>query len=568
MMARKGEIDKKMQEYLLVTKPRLGRFYLLPKVHKRLFNVPGRPVISNCGYVTENISSFLDFHIKPLAQKVKSYIKDTNDFLCKLRDLPTLPENALLCSIDVVSLYPSIPNTEGLTALREALETRENKAVSTESLVNLAEVVLKNNFFEHGSNISKQIKGTAIGTKFAPQYAIVYLGKFEEEALAGYEFSPWVWWRYIDDIFTIWEHGEEEFLKFMVYLNSLDPNIKFTYKYSRECIEFLDVLVKRDGDHLSTDLYVKETDSHQFLHFDSCHPYHTKKGIPYGQALRIRRICSDDGSFESRVADLRQWLLSRGHKNDLVESQIEKARSLDRDALLSEVNQKVNDFSKVYLVVTYHPALSKKLHDGLRNNHNILNVDEEHRRVFSQIPMVSFRRAKTIKDVLVRSKLKTEEFQPGSSNKCNRSNCLVDTFLDDSNVFTNADGSRVFNLRKGHLYCNSRFVVYKLRCLTCGLQYVGSTITKFRERFNNYKAQFNKYAERLAEGHANPGQGISQADLFQHFCSLDHHGLNDWSFQIIDQSDSLERVRERESFWQHKLNSFIPYGLNEREVPT
>ena len=134
-MSSKGEIDKKMQEFLLVAKSRLGRFYLLPKVHKRLFNVPGRPVISNCGYVTENISSFLDFHIRPLAQKVKSYIKDTNDFLCKLKGLPQLPKDALLCTIDVVSLYPSIPNEGGLNALTKALETRENKSISTESLV-------------------------------------------------------------------------------------------------------------------------------------------------------------------------------------------------------------------------------------------------------------------------------------------------------------------------------------------------------------------------------------------------------------------------------------------------
>ena len=80
----------------MVNDPRLGRFYLLPKIHKRLNSVPGRPVISNCGYLTENISSFLDFHLQPLAKKVKSFIKDSNDFLCKLRDLPPLPENALL----------------------------------------------------------------------------------------------------------------------------------------------------------------------------------------------------------------------------------------------------------------------------------------------------------------------------------------------------------------------------------------------------------------------------------------------------------------------------------------
>ena len=61
----------------MVNKPKLGRLYLLPKIHKRLNSEPGRPVISNCGYYTENISSFLDFHLQPLARKVKLKIQMT-----------------------------------------------------------------------------------------------------------------------------------------------------------------------------------------------------------------------------------------------------------------------------------------------------------------------------------------------------------------------------------------------------------------------------------------------------------------------------------------------------------
>ena len=61
MLLRK-EIDKKIMEYLIKKKPQLGRFYLLPKIHKRTFNVPGRPVISNNSTATENISAFLDFY--------------------------------------------------------------------------------------------------------------------------------------------------------------------------------------------------------------------------------------------------------------------------------------------------------------------------------------------------------------------------------------------------------------------------------------------------------------------------------------------------------------------------
>ena len=537
-LKRKGEIDEKMREFLSVTEPRLGRFYLLPKVHKRLTNVPGRPVISNCGYLTENISSFLDFHLQPLARKVKSFVKDTNDFLCKIRDLPPLPEKALLCSIDVVSLYPSIPNEEGLQAMREALDKRGDKSVSTDSLVDLAEIVLKNNFFEFGSDTFVQRKGTAIGTKFAPPYAIVYLGKFEEEALEGYHLKPWIWNRFLDDIFLIWEHGETEFLKFMEYLNSIHPNIKFTYKISTECVEFLDVLVRRDGDTLSTDLYVKDTDTHQFLHFDSCHPFHTKRGIPYGQALRIRRICSKDDFFERRMVDLKQWLISRGYQREMVDTQIDKARLYDRDTLLSEVRPRMQSSDKVFLVITYHPALSKRIYDILKSNQNILQSNAEHKKVFGSLPIVSFRRAKTIKDVLVRSKLMEREFEPGSCQTCTRRNCLVNNFLDTSEHFTNAEGDRRYNLRKGHLHCNSKFVVYKIRCKTCNKQYVGSTITKFRERFNNYKSQFRKYSRLKESGCQNPGKDISQARFFEHFLSNDHGGMDDWSFQIIDQADT------------------------------
>ena len=77
----RGDLSNDTLNYFLVKDPKFARFYLLPKIHKRLHNVPGRPVISNCGFYTENISSFLDHHLQPIAQKVNSFIKDTNHFL-------------------------------------------------------------------------------------------------------------------------------------------------------------------------------------------------------------------------------------------------------------------------------------------------------------------------------------------------------------------------------------------------------------------------------------------------------------------------------------------------------
>ena len=116
---KRGDLKKETIKYFEVKDPKFARFYLLPKIHKRLNNVPGRPVISNCGYYMENISAFLDFHLQPLAQAVKLYIKDTNDFLNKLRSLPKLPDNIILGMVDVIGLYPNIPHEEGLSALRK-----------------------------------------------------------------------------------------------------------------------------------------------------------------------------------------------------------------------------------------------------------------------------------------------------------------------------------------------------------------------------------------------------------------------------------------------------------------
>ena len=197
----RGDVPKQTMDYFLVDNPRLGRFYLLPKIHKRLHSVPGRPVISNSGFFTENISAFVDHHLQPLAKQVKSFIKDTNDFLCKLQGIKNLPDNAILCTADVVGLYPNIPHDEGLAAVHKALERREDKSISSDTLLELTELVLKNNIFEHDGRFFKQKRGTAIGTKMAPSYAILFMDELEQRLLESAIDKPLVWWRYIDDVF-------------------------------------------------------------------------------------------------------------------------------------------------------------------------------------------------------------------------------------------------------------------------------------------------------------------------------------------------------------------------------
>ena len=83
----------------------------------------------------------------------KSYVKDIGDFLEEIKSLGRIPEDAFLVTVDVVGLYPRIPHDVGLKALYEKLQERSDKKVSSADLVEIAEFVLKSNFFEFDSKI-------------------------------------------------------------------------------------------------------------------------------------------------------------------------------------------------------------------------------------------------------------------------------------------------------------------------------------------------------------------------------------------------------------------------------
>ena len=276
--------------------------------------------------------------------------------------------------------------------MRKALDLRKDKRISTESLIELAECVLKNNIFEHNLSFYKQLRGTAIGTKMAPPYAIIFLGDLEERFFSDCDISSLVWWRYIDDIFMLWQHGEKALKKFLEILNSYHPTIKFTANYSREKICFLDVEVIKKGNQLVTDLYIKPTDTHQYLHASSCHVFHSKKSIPYSQALRLNRICSENSFFDKRCNDLEIWLKGRGYSDNLVRKQILKARKFSRAELLNSQRKKENE-GKLVLNITYHPSLAQ-LKVIMTRIHLLLTPDNEHNKALRDVPIIGFCGAK------------------------------------------------------------------------------------------------------------------------------------------------------------------------------
>ena len=148
-----------------------------------------------------------------------------------------IPGGAIICtgSMDVVGLYPHISHDEGLQSMRSILnEYNRNIGIDgqlpVEDLIDLAELILKNNYFEFEDKIYHEILGTAIGTNFAPSFANMFLSKLEERMISEYHQDPLVWWHFLDNVFLIWLHGKETLLEFLNFVNGYHPHIKYTWE--------------------------------------------------------------------------------------------------------------------------------------------------------------------------------------------------------------------------------------------------------------------------------------------------------------------------------------------------
>ena len=244
-MLMQGQIHISCYNYLADSNVRTAQFYMLPKIHKTLQNPPGRPIVSGNGCPTERVSQFIDHFLQPCVKNIRSYIKDTTDFLFMLESIGDLPPNCLLVTLDVASLYTNIPNQEGCTAALESLNYSrgDNSKPSNTYLIKLLEKVLKCNNFDFNGDHYLQVGGTAMGTKVAPAYANTFMGWFEEKYVYNYHKQPLLWKRFIDDIFLIWQYEETDLDEFVTYLNDSMQSIKFEMDKAYTEAHFLDVTI-------------------------------------------------------------------------------------------------------------------------------------------------------------------------------------------------------------------------------------------------------------------------------------------------------------------------------------
>ena len=384
----------------------------------------------------------------------------------------------------------------------------------------MTELVPKRNVFEFNKKYFIQTSGTAIGTKPAPGYASLYLSIFERNMLNQHPIKPTIRLRYVDDIFMIWNDSEDKLKDLRAYNNTVNPAIQFTHAHSFKSVNLLDVLgtLTNDGT-ISTDLYTKPTDTHQYLHMNSCHPNHVKKAIAFLQATCILRICSDPATAQSRCNELIEYLVCRGHGRRRTQLEVQRAIDAHRNPQQHICN---NDRAE-YFTVQYHPGLPD-IKGILKKFLPILYTSERMSMVSSRHPVVSFSQPKIFSQQLCRAKLQEPQKEAIQSKPYQGNRCQLCTAFVSANCVTSTSNSRTFHCRNQGTNCNTMWAVYVKMRDVCGMQYVCGMTNNIRSRMNGHKSD----CQRFLNG------DFSKSDTSSPYSHLKSHDAKIFKFQILE----------------------------------
>lgn len=536
-LKKKKFINAKQVEYLKGDlQPRERRFYVLPKIHKDPqkwtvpFEIPpGRPIVSDCGSETYFTAEYLDVYLNPLSTKHPAYVKDTYHFVEIVKSL-RIPSNSYFFSMDVNSLYTNIDIQAGLNAVKKMFEKYPDPKRPDEELLQLLEINLTRNDFVFDGKFYLQIKGTAMGKRFAPAYANIFMANWEEEVFVKCQKKPIHYLRYLDDIWGIWEGSKEEFEMFLSVLNTHDPSIKLDSEIHPQSIDFLDTTVFKgkeiDNNHqLEVKVFFKKTDLHALLFKTSFHPKHTFGGIVKSQLLRFDRICTRRVDFVEAVKILFKSLRNRGY-----------SRSFLRRCLKTFKMTKVKDQGDMIPLITTFGTVSKTLNGQWKDNFDeILGRSE----VLPGYRVISaYRRNSNLRDLLVKAKLPSLQFEKPQK--------YLDQF-SRLRFIKNTKEKTVLKISQGFTTKSSN-CVYVLFCVKCDLKYVGETKNALFTRLiqHRYNIRHKKEMDTL---------------VVKHFVL---HGLDSLRMAGLQRSvcwTDWER-KKMERRWIYFLGTREPYGLN------
>ena len=314
--------------------------------------------------MTYELSKHLATLHGPLVGNNERHIRDSRHFVEKLKDL-SISDSECMVSFDVKALFTSIPVPEAINAVQRALlfnsSWRDRTSLSYHNICRLLEFVLTTTYFTFNDKFYQQNFGCAMGSPVSPVVANIYMEDYEEWALMPELITPRIWYRYVDDTFSVIERDNVE--RFHQYLNGVNPHMQFTREMENTNAElpFLDVLVHRTREGgCTTSVYRKPTHTGQFLQWTSHHPLHQKVGVVRTLSRRVEVISGQPSDLKAEKTllagalwncDYPDWVIKKGFK-----------RRADREPPQDEIEHK--GFASIPYVKGVSEPISRVLHEA------------------------------------------------------------------------------------------------------------------------------------------------------------------------------------------------------------
>lgn len=346
------------------------RLYFIVKVHKQPYEL--RPIVSGVRGPTEFISAFVDRILKPYLSSCPHVVTCTSDVV-KVVESQTFDRSCILTTIDVKSMYLRIPQEEGVRRVLDRIYSHEKQPTLPRSaLEELLAFILVDNIFEFAGHVYRQICGVAMGTRCAPSFANLFMAQLEEDFLGDRMRQglpmPSLWLRFLDDVLMIWEHQSVTMQPFVTHLNSLHPSIQFAITVGDTSVDFLDLKLFKGNRFSSLGMfdiapYSKPSHTHQYLHYTSCHPPHTFRGIVRGETIRLLRHSSNVRIYGNAIKLMIERFVSRGYPLRLLHLWTSDLPYSARERLLhSTVNRSVHRrlVWEVPIKTIFHPGMSRR----------------------------------------------------------------------------------------------------------------------------------------------------------------------------------------------------------------
>ena len=305
-----GLFSDSVYEHIYPSGAKPARIYGLPKIHKVKSDLeipPFRPIISSLGTYNYNLSQWLVSLLSPLVPDNHS-TKDTFTFISDLKKVDL--SGKFLVSYDVVSLFTNIPLRETIDiAVDLIFKSNRSIKVSRKDLVQLFLFATAETHFLFDGAMYDQIDGVAMGSPLGPVLANLFMSFHEKTWIQNYKGGNIHFYRrYVDDIFAVFDSCDEA-TKFLDYINSKHPNIKFTMEIEvSNCLSFLDVLVT-NCEKTSTSVFRKKTFTGLLTNYLSYTSETYKIGLIKNQLYRAYHISSSWKIFHDELNRIYNILL-------------------------------------------------------------------------------------------------------------------------------------------------------------------------------------------------------------------------------------------------------------------